>query len=179
MNSLDNMATRRSTRSYTDRQVEREKLDIVLRAASAAPVGHGAYKDLRLTVVQNAQLLAETAAYCGRAFGNPKYNPFYEAPTLIVVSAKPKADGQPVFIADIGCVMENMQLAATELGLGCCFLWAMLNRIPQDERFIAALSLPEGFRAYAALALGYPAAPLPQRSLVDIKADRIAVDFVE
>lgn len=179
MNTLDALATRRSTRKYLPQQVEKEKINTILKAAYAAPVGHGAYKDLHISVVQNSELLQKTAAYCGKAFGNAAYNPFYGAPTLIIVSAKPKADEQLVYIADIGCVMENMQLAATELGLGCVYLWAMLNRITPCPELIAALNLPEGYQAVSALALGYPEAPLPLRTLSDIPADRIATTFVD
>ncbi len=179
MNVLDTMATRRSTRKYLDRQVEKEKIATILKAAYAAPVGHSAYKDLHLSVVQNQDLLQKTAAYSGQAFGNAKYNPFYGAPTLIIVSAKPKEDEQLVYIADVGCIMENMQLAATELGLGCVYLWAMLNRITPCPDLIQALNLPEGYQAISALALGYPETPLPQRTLADIPAERIATTFVD
>lgn len=178
METLDTIATRRSTRKYLPRQVEKEKIDILLKAAYAAPVGHSAYKDLHITVIQNQELLDKTAAYCGKAFGNERYNPFYNAPTLIIVSAKPKEDGQAVYIADVGCLMENMQLAATEIGLGCVYLWAMLNRIPQYPELIQALELPEGFKAISALAVGYPETPLPKRTLADIAPNKIATAFV-
>lgn len=178
METLNTIATRRSTRKYLPTQVEKEKIDLLLKAAYAAPVGHSAYKDLHITVIQNQELLQKTAAYCGKAFGNEKYNPFYNAPTLIIVSAKPKEDEQLVYIADVGCVMENMQLAATELDLGCVYLWAMLNRIPQYPELIEALKLPEGFKAISALAVGYPETQLPPRTLADIADNKIATEFV-
>ncbi len=177
MNTLDAIATRHSTRKYLPAQVEKEKLAVILQAAYAAPAGHGNYKGLHLSVVQNAAVLQELALYCGQAFGNPAYNPFYDAPTLIIVSARPPADGQPVYIADVGCVMENMQLAATELELGCVFLWAMLNRIPPSPAFLKTLALPEDFRPVAALALGYPQSALPRRTLADVP-ERIATNFI-
>lgn len=178
MNTFEVIATRRSTRKYLPAQVEKEKIELLLKSAYAAPVGHNSYKDLHITVIQNQNLLKKTAEYCGKAFGNEKYNPFYNAPTLIIVSAKPKEDGQLVYIADVGCVMENMQLAATELGLGCVYLWAMLNRIPQYPELIEALNLPNGFKAISALAVGYPEIPLATRSLGDIPDNKITTEFV-
>ncbi len=179
MNTLDTLATRRSTRKFMpSQQVEMEKIATILKAAYASPVGHSEYKGLHISVIQNATLLQELAAYCGKAFGNEKYNPFYNAPTLIIVSAKPEEDGQLVYIANVGCVMENMQLAATELGLGCVFLWAMLNRIPQSPDFLEALSLPESFKAISALALGYPQIPLSKRTLQDIPDNKIVTNFI-
>lgn len=113
MDTLTTIATRRSTRVYKPEQISDSQLQTILAAGWASPVGHGAYSELYISVVQNPKILEAFAEYCGQAFGNPKYNPFYGAPTLIVVSAKPKADGQLVYIADVGCILENMQLAAT------------------------------------------------------------------
>ena len=133
MDTLTAIATRRSTRVYKPEQISDSQLQTVLAAGWASPVGHGAYDELYISVVQNPKILENFAEYCGQAFGNPKYNPFYGAPTLIVISAKPKDDGQMVYIADVGCILENMQLAATDIGLGSVYLWALLNRIPQSS----------------------------------------------
>ena len=150
MDTLTAIATRRSTRVYKPEQISDSQLQTVLAAGWASPVGHGAYDELYISVVQNPKILENFAEYCGQAFGNPKYNPFYGAPTLIVISAKPKDDGQMVYIADVGCILENMQLAATDIGLGSVYLWALLNRIPQSPQFVASLELPEGFKPVSA-----------------------------
>lgn len=134
MDTLTAIATRRSTRVYKPEQISDSQLQTVLAAGWASPVGHGAYDELYISVVQNPKILENFAEYCGQAFGNPKYNPFYGAPTLIVISAKPKDDGQMVYIADVGCILENMQLAATDIGLGSVYLWALLNRYPQSPQ---------------------------------------------
>lgn len=179
METLTTIATRRSTRVYTKEQITDTQLETVLESGWAAPVGHSAYGDLHISVVQNPKILENFAEYCGQAFGNPRYNPFYAAPTLIVISAKPKEDSQLVYIADVGCVLENMQLAATDLGLGSVFLWAMLNRIPQSPQFVASLELPEGFKPISAMALGYPAKPLDVRDLSAIKKERIPTKIIK
>lgn len=179
MDTLTAIATRRSTRVYKPEQISDSQLQTVLAAGWASPVGHGAYDELYISVVQNPKILENFAEYCGQAFGNPKYNPFYGAPTLIVISAKPKDDGQMVYIADVGCILENMQLAATDIGLGSVYLWALLNRIPQSPQFVASLELPECFKPVSALALGYPAKPLAKRSFADIKPERIATKIIK
>ena len=179
MDTLTAIATRRSTRVYKPEQISDSQLQTVLAAGWASPVGHGAYDELYISVVQNPKILENFAEYCGQAFGNPKYNPFYGAPTLIVISAKPKDDGQMVYIADVGCILENMQLAATDIGLGSVYLWSLLNSIPQSPQFVASLELPEGFKPVSALALGYPAKPLEKRSFADIKPERIATKIIK
>ena len=179
METLTTIATRRSVRVFTTDQIKDFELNAVLQSAWAAPIGHNEYKDLHISVVQNKKLLDDFAAYCGKEFNNPKYNPFFNASTRIVVSAKPKADGQLVYIADVACVMENMQLSATDLGLGSTYLWALLNRIPQSPDFIKALNLPEGFKAISAMPLGYPLKALPLRSLDDIQNEKITTTIIK
>ncbi len=179
MNTLTAIATRRSTRLYKDEQISDSQLQTVLRAAWASPIGHGAYDDLYISVVQNPKILENFAEYCSQAFGNPKYNPFYGAPTLIVLSVKPKEDGQLVYLADVGCVIENMQLAATDIGLGSVYLWALLNRIPQSPQFVASLELPKDFKPISAMALGYSTTPLKKRTLADIEENRIATKIIK
>ena len=83
MDTLTAIATRRSTRVYKPEQISDSQLQTVLAAGWASPVGHGAYDELYISVVQNPKILENFAEYCGQAFGNPKYNPFYGAPTLI------------------------------------------------------------------------------------------------
>lgn len=179
MDTLTAIATRRSTRIYKPEQISDSELQTILMAAWASPVSHGAYKDSYISVVQNPKILENFAEYCSQAFGNPAYNPFYKAPTLIVVSAKPTDDGQPVHLANVGCILQNMQLAATDIGLGCVFLWALLNRIPQSPQFVASLELPEGFKPISALALGYPAKPLEIHTLDDVKPERILTKIIK
>lgn len=108
-----------------------------------------------------------------------RFRKFSNKISRYIISAKPKDDGQMVYIADVGCILENMQLAATDIGLGSVYLWALLNRIPQSPQFVASLELPEGFKPVSALALGYPAKPLEKRSFADIKPERIATKIIK
>ncbi len=179
MDALTALATRRSTRKYKAEQIKDSELEIIMQAAQASPCGKNAYSDLHISVIQNPEILKNLSEFCGKEMGTPQFSPFYNSPTLIIMSAKPKADGQLVYVADVGCVMENMQIAATEIGLGCVYLWAMLNRIPQDPKFVETLNLPEGFKAISALALGYPETPLVERSLADLKQSRIQTQIIK
>lgn len=180
MDTLSCIATRRSQRRFTDQQVEKEKIATILKAGQAAPIGHSYFKGYQLTVVQNKEVLEAYDKASSLAWGSPKAHLFYNAPTLIVVSAKPQSPELRVYACDCGCIMQNMQLAAVELGLGCVFLWGLLNRIPQDEAFTKALNLPEGFRPECILALGYPVpgTELKARTLEQVP-DRLGVNFVD
>ena len=43
MNTLEAIATRKSTRAYTPEQISEEALDTILKAASAAPIAMAKY----------------------------------------------------------------------------------------------------------------------------------------
>ena len=55
---------------------------------------------------------------------NPDYSPIYHAPVAVIVSAEKSEDpyAQSMAAANTACAAENMLLAATELGLGSCYL---------------------------------------------------------
>ena len=180
MEVLDCIATRRSQRRFTDQAVEQEKLDIILKAAQAAPIGHSYFKGIQLTVVQNKEVLAAYDKASAIAWGKPHLHLFYNAPCVIVVSCNPADPSLHVHACDAACIMENMQLAAVEEGLASVFLWGLLNRIPQDEAFNKALNLGEGFRPECMLALGYPVpgTELKPRKIEEVP-DRLAVNFVK
>jgi nitroreductase len=86
--------------------------------------------------------------------------PIYGAPTLIVVSSKKDAGAEKVGIADAACIVENMHLAATDLGLGSVYLWAFLRAFVEDSNLLTELNLPAGFQPVSGLAVGYPTEPL-------------------
>ncbi|WP_462337181.1 nitroreductase family protein [Phascolarctobacterium faecium] len=52
MDTLTAIATRRSTRVYKPEQISDSQLQTVLAAGWASPVGHGAYDELYISVVQ-------------------------------------------------------------------------------------------------------------------------------
>ena len=180
MNTLDCIATRRSHRKFMAKPIEQEKLDIILKAAQASPISKSYFKGYQISVVRNPQVLADFDKTTAEAWGTPQAHLFYSAPTVIVISAKPLDPQYHVFACDCGCIMENMQLAALELGLGSVFIWGILNRIPQNEAFNAALKLPDGFRPECLLALGYPQeGSVPQARSIEDVPDRLAVNFVD
>ena len=179
MELFTTIATRRSTRMFKPEQIKDEELALILQAGQAAPIGHSEFAGVRLVALQNPETLKAWDTYCTKAIGNPNYHMFYQAPTLIFVAAKPKADGQPVHIADVACIMENMHLAATALGLGSVYLWAMVNRIPQDPELVANLQLPQEFKPISVLAVGYPKQALEERTLATIKQNRISATILK
>lgn len=177
MNTMDAIFSRKSVRSYTGEQLTAEELTAILKAANAAPIGRGLYDTMHLTVIQNADLLAQIDTACARLFGDPTLHPLYGAPTLVLVSAQvPQAvmDANVAF-SNAAIVVQNMALAATDAGIGVCHIWGAVRAINATPQLLAALNLPQGFTPCCAAALGHTAEAYTLR---DIPENRIATDFI-
>jgi nitroreductase len=81
---------------------------------------------------------------------------FETAPYFLLFVADPEKsgvrDGKPYYMTDIGIAMENAVLAATELGLGTCWIGAFTEG-PIREYF----HIPENQHIVAITPLGVPA----------------------
>lgn len=150
MELFDDMLTRKSVRSYTDQQISEEQLQKILIAASLAPVGKGKSGRPHLTIVQDPQLLKELGGQAG-----PERNVIYGAPTLIIVSHPKVEDAPGIAAMNVACVMENMTLAATDLGLGSIYLYGSMRMLSRNPELMQRLGIPEGNEPLSALGVGY------------------------
>jgi nitroreductase len=135
MNTLTAIATRKSTRAYLPKQISTEDLNTILGAGSSAPVALGDYGNVHFTVIQNKEMLA-------RLGGGE--NPFYGAPTLVLISAKQTPYANIEFF-NAGCILENMFIAATSLGLGSVFISGASEAAQGEPELLSAASLPSCF----------------------------------
>lgn len=154
METLKAIAKRKSTRLFSSKQISEKDLDIILKAACAAPVAHGEYHALHLTVVQDADILEtlkDTAMDC---FRDPIRDIYYGAPTVIVISSShgsvPELD-----MANAGTIAENMLLAATDLGLDSVYIWGTVLACRAEPDLLDEIKLPNGYEPIASVALGY------------------------
>lgn len=157
MEFMDTILTRQSCRDYAPEQIDQRQLGEILRAGCAAPIGRKKFETVQLTVIQDPALLELITQNAKKVLNDPDANPLYGAPTMILVSVK-EQEGQipPTGIANAACVVENMHLQATELGLGSCYLWGFIETLDQSLELLYRLKLQDGFWPVSALALGYP-----------------------
>lgn len=177
METLKAIKNRQSCRAYTGEQITESELQTILEAANAAPVGMGKYEDVRLTVVQNKDLLAKLDAAGAVFFGNPDMHPLYGVPTVILVSNKiadPKQSA--VAYSNAACLVENMALAATELELGNVYLMGAVMALAMNAELCKEFNIAEGFVPTSAIAVGKAAAPAQERSLTTTK---IVTDYLK
>ena len=84
------------------------------------------------------------------------FNPYYDAPTYVLVFAPADAHNP---IQDGSCILENMMLAAHAIGLGSCWIHREREMFGTEEgkQLMKEWGLPDGLMGIGALALGYPA----------------------
>ena len=142
METIKAICSRKSVRSYTGEKVSEEELKTLLKAANAAPVGMAQYQTLHITVIEDKGLLDQIEQAGARLFGKPGLHPLYGAPTLILLSSQGNG---PMELSNASCVIENMALAAVDLGIGAVHIWGAVAGLNKDPGLVAELGLPEGF----------------------------------
>ena len=163
MGVIEAIETRRSIRAYKDIPVEREKLQFLAECGVKAPNAMGR-QEWELRIVDSKEWIDDcTAAYLKAVEGTDKAkymqtptfkNIFRNAPAVIFVAAP-----EGLFAGEnVGCLGENVMLAATELGLGTCFLGSvqMIFAEPAMQEYLQSLGFSEGYKLRYALAVGYP-----------------------
>lgn len=168
------VARRCSCRAYKPYQISEKELNIVLQGGNAAPVGMAKYDTLKFTVIQNQELLDKIDAEGSKFFGDPNVHPLYGAPTLILVSGK--ADDVELSMCNASCVVENMAITATDIGLGSCYIRGNIKAITYNRELCEAMKVPEGFIPCAGITLGYPSKEPEEREMT---ADKIQVEYVK
>ena len=159
---------RRSIRSYTDEQVSKEHLGLLLSAALSSPSARNS-QPWHFTIVQNKSLiekinraaveqLKQSADEAGLLrLNQPGYTLFHGAPTVIFISAKSESR---YAIVDCGIAVQTIALAAHSLGLGSVILGMPRAAFEGTEKdtLEKELDFPEGASFQIAVAIGHPAA---------------------
>lgn len=178
MNTMKTIFSRKSVRTYTGEQITEEQLNTILKAANAAPVGMGQYEGVHLTVITNADLLNEIDTAGAAMFGKPDIHPLYNAPMLILISAKMPPDKamENVTYSNTAIIAQNMVLAATELGVGVCHIWGATMATINAPHILEKFNLPEGFTPCCAVTLGKTDYTYEER---EIPMDRIVTNTIK
>jgi len=156
MTVLDAIKGRFSVRKYLDKPVGDDELRAVLEAARFSQSAKN-LQDWKFIVVRDESMRRKLVdAARGQKFVS-------EAPVVIVCCGVGTdyvmACGQHSYTLDVAIAMENMALAAHELGLGTCWLGSFY-----EDEVKRLLSIPEeDVRVVGMLTLGYPASTPPPK----------------
>lgn len=156
---LQSLQTRRSVRAYRTEQVEESALEAVLTAGTYAPTGMNRQAPV-IVAVQDPALVAKLSAMNAAVMGSDK-DPFYGAPTVLVVLADPDVR---TWVEDGSLVMGNLMNAAHAVGLASCWIHRAREMFDSEEgkALLRQWGLPERLRGVGNCILGYAADPLPE-----------------
>ncbi len=116
--TLKVLKERRSIRKYQAEQIKDEELNAILEAGTWAASGKGLQSAV-MVVVQDAETISMLSKANAEIQGKPGADPFYGAPTAVVVLA----DGEAAnWLQDGSLVMGNLMNAAHSLGVGSCWI---------------------------------------------------------
>lgn len=177
---MDIIKARHSIRKYTDQQISKADLEKILEAGNFAPNAGGGQRSM-LVAVHDKELTAKigkmnmagfdrsrlAGSYVSReqpsTIDDPSIkNGFYDAPAVVCVFCQ---DNFLFKTADAFCMMENMVLQATELGIASCIVSRGYETFQSEEgkSIMKEWEVPEGYACQGFVVLGYIRGEQPHR----------------
>lgn len=169
---MELIKSRHSIRKYTDRQISREDLELILEAGNYAPNAGGGQRSMMIGVL-NKELTTKigvmnlakfdrtnlAGSYVSKeqpsTIDDPTIkNGFYGAPSVVAVFGQ---DNFMFRVADAFCCAENMVLQATELGISSCIISRGAETFASNEgqSLLREWKIPENYSAICFVILGY------------------------
>ena len=111
------LVSRRSCKKYQKTQIDEAQLQEILTAGLYAPSGMGRQSPI-FVVLQKEEDIRQLAQMNAAVRGSAG-DPFYGAPTVVVVLADAKV---PTCVEDGSVAICNMLNAASSLGVGACWI---------------------------------------------------------
>lgn len=154
MSLMETLAARRSVRQFTDEAVSEDDLQKVVEAGMLAPTGKGINPRHYITITDPARIRS--------LVGCRKGGPAMLKTARAVIAVLGDTTASDTCVEDSSVALENMQLEATSLGLGSCWLQVRLRPSEEEgtstEEFLRArLGFPKDMELEALLVLGHPA----------------------
>ena len=135
-----------STRDFSDRQIEEEKLTILKEAARVAPTAKN-NQPQKVYLLRSEEALSKIRANTPSA---------YNAPAVFAICCdsnkawKQPFSGDSMVNVDAAIVTTHIMLAAESVGLGSCFVCYF-----DPDKFKKDFNLPENITPVALLPVGY------------------------
>ena len=169
---MDIIKARHSIRKYTDAQISRGDLELILEAGNFAPNAGGGQRSM-MVGIRNKELTTRIGIMNLQKFDRSRLagsyvsseqpstiddptirNGFYGAPSVVVIFGQ---DNFMFRVADAFCCAENMVLQATELGISSCIISRGEETFvsPEGQKMVEQWGIPENYSAICFVILGY------------------------
>ena len=149
-NIVEIITHRRSIRSYDIKEIDTDKIEYVLDAFRKAPSAKN-IQPWKLIIVKEKNKKTDLSIACNNQLF------IAEAPLIIVACANEEEAYSTMggymssYPIDIAIALEHLMLAATEIGLGTCWIGAFKENLVKG-----ILGIPDNIRVVALTPLGYP-----------------------
>ena len=156
--TLNIMKTRTSVKKYKPDMVPKELIDQIIEAGLYAPSGMNGQSPIVVAVTNKE--LRDKLSKMNAAIMGANIDPFYGAPVVLVVLADKT---RPTYLYDGSLVMENMMLAAHELGLGSCWIHRAKEEFESEEgkEILKSLGIEGEYEGIGHCILGYADGEIP------------------
>lgn len=146
---IGNIMTRSSVRAYTSEKVSSEDVEIMLKAAMAAPTA-GNRQPWQFVVIDDTTILNRIP---GIVRGARMVN---TAPLAIIACGDMEVNNSLFWVQDVSAATENLLLTAHALGLGAVWCGVFPDSNNRIEDMQQMLSLPESIVPLNVIVIGHP-----------------------
>jgi len=183
MDFTELLEKRRAVRDFEDKTVSLDVIQSIIQESIKAP-NAGNRQPWKFIVVNNKTMLKRISDASKKVIiagiekdpNSPMkryletlqkedYNAFYNAPCAVIIVAPAKG---ATMAQDCGLLAAYFMLSAASRGLGTC--WIAQGAEARDPELLQEIGLPDGYRMWAPIILGYPKMipPMPERKEPDI-----------
>ena len=150
--TLKTLKERRSCRKYLPRQVDADALELILEAGTYAPTGMNRQAPVIVAVQDRAT--RDRIAKLNAAVMGVDTDPFYGAPTVLVVLADPAVR---TYVYDGSLVMGNLMNAAHAVGVDSCYIFRAKEVFATEEgkAMLRSWGIPDHYEGIGNCILGY------------------------
>ncbi len=146
---MNTIFTRRSVRNYiTDKVVEKEKMEMLLKAGMQAPSARN-QQPWEFILVDDTKLIREVKT----ALGEQKMLDMVN--NAIVLLEKTDVPRACYIEQDVGACMQNILLQAAEMGLGTCWMGCEKGT-KQETEMRRIFDIPSDINIFGFIVVGYP-----------------------
>lgn len=171
MDTIKCIKTRRSIRKYLDKPVSDELINELIDCARHAPSAYDC-QSWEFVVVKDAAAKEELASKLARI---QPYSKFIKGAPVVIVCCydQTKLKSSPADIFNPALAAGNLLLAATDRGLGACWVYVKDDKHPETEQVVkSALGLPKHIGVICVVPVGYPGEVPGARELRTIESMR-------
>lgn len=154
METLKAIEKRRSVRNFKPDKLSDEILQKIISAGQIAAIGKAEYDNIQMSVITNNDVIEKIDKTASDAAGRTSGGIYYHAPCVIVLSSGP-ITFPGIDYANAACVINNIMLAATDLGLGSLFVFRGTPAFTADPSLKSEINIPDNFEVRGSVAIGY------------------------